>query len=107
MLSKNTVVSYLLLNKFPNLVFQHCSNDCLELAVNDVTKISQKDLLSKLNESIDSRIFSTRAAHKSLGEQEIDPNREKYKNLMSYFFFFFLIFSSVKNYLMTKAIKKY
>ena len=57
----------------------------VKLQVGKVPKINQKDFF-KLSEKIfecfskDSR---TNAAHKSLGEQENDPNRGKYDNLIN------------------------
>ena len=54
----------------------------VKLQIGKVSKINQNEFFSKLSELLDSRMFTTRAAHKSLQDKENDPNKEKYDNLI-------------------------
>ncbi|XP_065671985.1 E3 SUMO-protein ligase KIAA1586-like [Hydra vulgaris] len=54
----------------------------VKLQIRKVSKINQNEFFSKLSENLDSRMFKTRASHKSLQDKENNSNKEKYDNLI-------------------------
>ena len=54
----------------------------IKLQIGKTSKINQNEFFSKLSENLDSRMFTTRAAHKTLQDKENDQNKKKYDNLI-------------------------